>query len=111
AGLLSLRERQRFALFATATSLATLAQNPIFAVLVPEAVSRYAVMPGHRFALPGGLTAELFLVPGKAPLYLETENPETTAETAANVGIELSAGSARIAYIPGAACVSPCLLE
>jgi hypothetical protein len=42
-------------------------------------------------------------VPGKAPLYLEGENPQPRARPAANVGVELSAGSARIVYIPGAA--------
>jgi pyrroloquinoline quinone biosynthesis protein B len=110
-GLLSLRERQSLALFATASSLATLAQNPMFAVLAPEAVTRHAVIPGKRFELPGELAAELFFVPGKVPLYLETDNPETAGETAANVGIELSAGSARIAYIPGAAAVTRRNLE
>jgi pyrroloquinoline quinone biosynthesis protein B len=111
AGLLSLRERQSFALFATAISLATLAENPIFGVLAPEAVTRRAVVPGNRFELSGQLAAEFFLVPGKVPLYLETDNPDATVETTANVGIELSAGSARIAYIPGAAAVTPRMLE
>jgi pyrroloquinoline quinone biosynthesis protein B len=111
AGLLSLRERQSLALFATASSLAMVAENPIFGVLAPEAVTRRAIIPGQGFELPGELAAELFLVPGKVPLYLETDNPDTAAETAANVGIELSAGSARIAYIPGAAAVTPRMLE
>ena len=111
AGLLALRERQSFSLVATASSLATLAENPIFGVLASEAVTRHAVIPGQQFDLPGGLAGELFLVPGKVPLYLESDNPDTSAETGANAGIELSAGSTRIAYIPGAAAITPRMLD
>jgi pyrroloquinoline quinone biosynthesis protein B len=32
-------------------------------------------------------------VPGKAPLYLEGENPQTAIETARNVGVEMSAAA------------------
>ena len=42
--------------------------------------------PGQRFSLDDGLEAELFMVPGKLPLYLEGEEPDTASETAANVG-------------------------
>src|SRR4051812_22701975 len=77
AGLLNLRERSPFTIMATATTLAAVAGNPMFGVLAPEVVSRCAIYPGQRFKLPGGLEAELFMVPGKVPLYLERENPET----------------------------------
>ena len=40
--------------------------------------------------LGGDLQAELFMVPGKVPLYLEGDDPETGAETAANVGVEIA---------------------
>src|SRR5262252_2602626 len=46
AGLLSLREREPFALCATAATLAALADNPMFGVLAPEVVRRMAVIPG-----------------------------------------------------------------
>ena len=51
------------------------------------------------------------MVPGKVPLYLEGENPETASETPSNVGVEISAGGARIAYIPGAAAVTAAMSE
>jgi pyrroloquinoline quinone biosynthesis protein B len=57
------------------------------------------------------LEAQLFTVPGKAPLYLEGENPDTASETAANVGVELSNGSARMVFIPGAAAVTAAMME
>ena len=50
-------------------------------------------------------------MPGKVPLYLEGENPETASETAANVGVEISAGEARLAFIPGAAAVTAAMME
>lgn len=111
AGLLSLREREPFEICATAATLAAVADNPMFGVLAPDLVVRRAAVPGAPIAFPGGLQAQLFTVPGKVPLYLEGENPQTASETAANVGVEISAGTARIAYIPGAAAVTRAMTE
>ena len=111
AGLLSLREREPFTVCATAATLAALADNAIFGVLAPDLVTRRAAVPGEPLKLPGGLEAQLFTVPGKLPLYLEGENPETASETAANVGVEISAGGARITYVPGAAAVTTAMSE
>jgi pyrroloquinoline quinone biosynthesis protein B len=111
AGLLSLREREPFEIFATAATLAAVADNPMFGVLAPDLVKRRAVIPGAALTLLGGLSAQLFIAPGKVPLYLEGENPETAAETAANVGVEIAAGTARIAYVPGAAAVTPAMMR
>jgi pyrroloquinoline quinone biosynthesis protein B len=110
-GLLSLREREPFAVCATAATLAALDDNSMFGALAPDVVKRQEVVPGTPVTLPGGLQAELFTVPGKAPLYLEGENPQTAIETGANVGVELSAGRARISFIPGAAAVTPAVAE
>jgi pyrroloquinoline quinone biosynthesis protein B len=111
AGLLNLRERSPFTLMATAATLAAVADNPMFGALAPDVVKRRAIAPGDRFAIGDGLEAELFLVPGKVPLYLEGENPETATETAANVGVEITDGTSRIAYVPGAAAVPAGLKE
>ncbi|MGA7488459.1 MAG: pyrroloquinoline quinone biosynthesis protein PqqB, partial [Xanthobacteraceae bacterium] len=111
AGLLSLREREPFEICATATTLAALADNPMFAALAADVVKRRAVVPGAEVTLAGGICAQLFLVPGKVPLYLEGENPKTASETAANVGVEIAAENARIAYVPGAAAVTPAMAQ
>jgi pyrroloquinoline quinone biosynthesis protein B len=111
AGLLNLRERSPFSLIATASTLAAVADNPMFGVLAPDMVSRRAITPGQRFKLTGGLEAELFMVPGKVPLYLEGDNPDTAEESAANVGVELTDGARRLAYVPGAAAITPALRE
>jgi pyrroloquinoline quinone biosynthesis protein B len=109
AGLLTLRERGAFALYGTAATLSTLAANSIFSVLAADVVPRKAVYPGAPFGLPGGIEAELFLVPGKAPLYLEGDNPQLETETDVNVGIELRANGARLIFIPGAAKLTPAM--
>ena len=111
AGLLSLRERSPFMLMATAATLAAVADNPMFGALASDVVSRRAITPGKKFALGGGLQAEFFMVPGKLPLYLEGENPDTAEESAANVGVEVSDGNKRLAYIPGAAEMTPLLRQ
>jgi pyrroloquinoline quinone biosynthesis protein B len=111
AGLLSLRERQRFALYATADSLAAIDANPIFAVLASDVVSRTEVSLGERLALAPDLAAELFAVPGKPPLYLEGDHPELAMEAGMNVGVELTSGGRRLAYVPGAAAMTPKLKE
>jgi pyrroloquinoline quinone biosynthesis protein B len=109
AGLLNLRERQPFMLAATAETLGTLGANPMFDVLAKDVVTRRAISHNAPFVLPGGLTAELFTVPGKVPLYLERGVPDTAAETGSNVGIEISTDGARLCFIPGAAALTPAL--
>jgi pyrroloquinoline quinone biosynthesis protein B len=111
AGLLSLRERTPFTVIATAATLAAVAGNPMFGALTSDVVGRRAVTPGEAFSLGEGLKAELFLVPGKLPLYLEGDNPDTASETAANVGVEITCGSKRLIYVPGAAAVTPSVRE
>jgi len=111
AGLLSLRERQPFAIHATSETLGALGDNPMFNALAPDVVMRNAVPVGTPFALPGGIAAELFIVPGKLPLYLEGGAPVTNAETGANVGVEITSGEARLCFVPGAAAVTPALAQ
>jgi pyrroloquinoline quinone biosynthesis protein B len=111
AGLLTLRERQGFVLFGTAETLTLIAENPIFTVLAPDLVRRHAVALDEPFALPSGIEARLFAVPGKAPLYREGSAPLTAVETEVNVGVELRLGEARLTYVPGAAAVPPPLKQ
>ncbi|HEY1414242.1 MAG TPA: MBL fold metallo-hydrolase, partial [Rhodopila sp.] len=96
AGLLSLREREPFWLYATASTLSVIAGNSMFGVLPPAIVTRRAVACDEPYGLAGDLQAEFFAVPGKAPLYAEGEDPPTMSETAGTMGVELSAGGARL---------------
>lgn len=112
AGLLTLRERQPFLLFATDAVMAVLDANPIFEVLARDIVTRETVSLDRVFALPGGVGAELFAVPGKVPLYMEQGTgmqPVVTDGT--TVGVMLEKDGQRIAYIPGCAAVDDTLRE
>ena len=109
AGLLNLRERQPFELIGTRDTLAAVGGNPMFGALAPDVVTRRAAEAGASFLLPGGLSAELFMVPGKVPLYLEQGAVETSVESGANVGVEIKAGDATLLCVPGAANITPAL--
>jgi pyrroloquinoline quinone biosynthesis protein B len=107
AGLLVLRERHAFAIHASAETLGSLTANPMFNALGSDMVTRHACVIDEPFRLGDSLSAELFKVPGKVPLWLEGDNPELAAETESNVGIELTAGDRRLAFVPGCAAVTP----
>jgi pyrroloquinoline quinone biosynthesis protein B len=103
----SWRERSPFTLIATAATLAAVAGNPMFGGLGSDVMWRRAITPGEGFSLGGGTNAELFIVPGKVPLYLEGDNPDIASESAANVGVEISACAKRLVYAPGLASITP----
>jgi len=113
AGLLSLRESQPLAVYATGRVLATLAANPIFAVLNPDRVARRALALGHATDLltqdgrPSGLRVEAFSVPGKVALYLEDAAIEQrlAQRSEDTVGLEITATASgkRLLHIPACA--------
>lgn len=111
AGLLGLREKQGLSLHATAEILDVLAGNPVFAALDPALVTRRAQTLGRPFALLPGLTAELFAVPGKVPLYLEGATVATDLEGEQTVGVRLESDAGVAFYVPGCAAVTPALAE
>jgi pyrroloquinoline quinone biosynthesis protein B len=112
AGLLSLRESQRFVLYATGAILDVLARNPIFDVLSPEFVSRERLRLEEAVELEGGITVVPFAVPGKVPLYLEGDALKIGAETEDVIGLEIGdARSERAFFIPGCARLTPALAE
>ena len=114
AGLLTLRERQRFTVFATAAVQTILDDNPVFEVLARDVVARQTVEPDTPFALTlpdggaSGLICTLFPVPGKAPLYMEGDAP-ALVEDGTTVGAILSDGTRSLVFIPGCARMTPAL--
>ncbi|WFR97423.1 pyrroloquinoline quinone biosynthesis protein PqqB [Rhizobium tumorigenes] len=106
AGLLVLREKQAFGLFMTEALADILSGNPVFSALDPAFVQRQTIALGTPFQLLPGLTAELFPVPGKVPLFLEDDNPEIGLEGEQTIGIELKSGNQRAYYIPGCAALT-----
>lgn len=111
AGLLSLRERQPFRLYASGETLSALNDNRVFDVADRRVARREAVALDAPFEPLPGLGVTLFAVPGKVPLWLEGENPLVGEATEATVGVMLEAGARRIAYVPGCAAVTDAVRE
>jgi pyrroloquinoline quinone biosynthesis protein B len=119
AGLLTLRERHAFALYAGAPVLAVLRDNPIFNAVNPAIVPRRALPPGAPLLLadaagePLGLRVEAFAVPGKVPLFQEPPDGADPGRTEAGetVGLALraAAGGPTLLFIPGCAALTPAL--
>ena len=106
AGLLTLREGQPYALYATRGILESINANRVFDVMAEGVVTRQPVAMNEPFSPLPGLTVTLFPVPGKVPLWLEDETMEIGAETETTVGALIEAGGRRLAYVPGCARVS-----
>ena len=108
AGLLSLRERQPFELFATARIHAVLDANPIFDVLNRDIVTRRVIALDEDVTLPGGGALRLFSVAGKVPLYLEGAAEAAEDDT---VGARLSHAGEELFYVPACAAMTPALTD
>ena len=120
AGLLTLRERQPFSLFATERVHETLANNPVFDVLDPEWVRRLPIPLERPEVLDPGLCRgseeptgsgrleiRLFAVPGKVALYLEDESAGpgfgSVEEDTVAAEIRDPESGKRFFYVPGCA--------
>lgn len=104
AGLLSLRERQPFSVYATARVHSVLRENSVFRILAPDVVNRLALPLDEPVEVAGtGVIAEAFPVHGKIALYLEDPTKEGFGtETGDTIGLKLTApGSGSLFYIPG----------
>jgi pyrroloquinoline quinone biosynthesis protein B len=106
AGLLNLRERQTFTVYATERVHAVLDANPIFEVLNRAVVSRRSVALGDRVALGDGLTLELFATPGKTPLYLETDDAPAITLDGVTVGAAMSDDTGTVLFMPSCAAMT-----
>ena len=114
AGLLSLREAQPFALYATRRVHSVLDANAIFNVVNREHVPRRPVQLNESMPIldaagePTGISIETFTVPGKVALWLEDPNAErfgSVAEDTIGVAIRAEGSEARLFYLPGCADV------
>ena len=120
AGLLSLRERQPFAIYATAQVLAVLEANSIFNVLDPAIVPRRSLPPAGELEIcdadgrETGVTIESFAVPGKVALYLEdASRPDAdfSSDSGDTIGVRIAGGNGggAVFYIPGCARIDAAL--
>jgi pyrroloquinoline quinone biosynthesis protein B len=105
AGLLTLRERQPFTIWASAYVRRAIDANPIFAVLDRSLVTFETV--ADRFEPAPGLTCRAFECPGKPPLYLErVEGIGPT--TGASVGLRVADTRGKsLVFLPSCAEITP----
>lgn len=114
AGLLSLREKQGFSLFANVSVQRILDENSIFHVLGPALVPRHILPHGDSVAISDGegksvgLSVESFTVSGKIPLYHETGNPDGDfASDDTVIGLRVTDTKARsLVFIPACAAMT-----
>lgn len=117
AGLLVLREKQAFRLFATPAILSILEANPVFKVLDPAFVTRHPLPLEKPVEAMPGLVVEAFSVPGKVALYREEEARDAEgqvalgSETEDTVGLRIGSAAAggSFFYIPGCAAMTDAL--
>jgi pyrroloquinoline quinone biosynthesis protein B len=105
AGLLTLRERQDFTLYATQSTLDVLEANSIFNVLAKDCVSRQPIALEQSVSPLPDLTVRAFAVPGKVALYLENKSLAIGEATETTIGLDIRAHGKRIIYIPGCAAI------
>lgn len=113
-GLLILREKQAFTVFATSTVLDVLASNSVFNVLDSEFVGRRELPAKAPTNLGADVVAEAFYVPGKVALFNEQEMLEQSnslnigEETEHTIGLRISSasGDESFYYIPGCAMMT-----
>ena len=115
AGLMTLRESQKLALYATPRVLEVLAGNSIFNVLNPDYVERRPIALGEPVDLrtrdgeATGLRVEAFSVPGKVALYLEdaTIEQRLAQRSQDTIGLAISAPATgkRFYYLPACAAL------
>ena len=110
AGLLTLREGHRFTLLGTAATLEAIAASAIFDVLRPDLVARQTMILETPVAI-AGFTVTAFAVPGKVALYRESGDVAVGGVTEDVVGLEVSDGLRRLAYVPGVAHLPPALVN
>ena len=121
AGLLTLRERQSFRLYATRRVQSVLQANSIMDVLKRDYVKRDPLRLDEETAVldaggnPTGIRVRLFAVPGKVALYLEDErandNFGTVDEDTVGVEVTSEVSGNRFYYLPGCAAMPKSLRE
>jgi pyrroloquinoline quinone biosynthesis protein B len=110
AGLLVLRERQPFTVYAPGPLLGLLQENRIFDVLDPSLVQRTALEPLQPVACGGGLKLTLLPMPGKVPLYLE-DRGASEPEPGPNYAALLEANGRSVIVAPACAEITPSVVR
>ncbi|HEY1780214.1 MAG TPA: pyrroloquinoline quinone biosynthesis protein PqqB [Roseiarcus sp.] len=106
AGLLALRERQPFDLFATQATLEAIGANRMFDAVDHAVAPRRAVAVNELFEPLPGIHLELFAIPGKVPLWLEEGHVSTGDIGEGTVCVAVEAAGKRLVFAPACAHVT-----
>jgi pyrroloquinoline quinone biosynthesis protein B len=107
-GLLLLREATPFSTYARSDTHGLIVANPVFEAM--QHMERRAVQMDQPFSPTPAMTAELFPVPGKVPLYLESPQSAESIATESTAGVEIQHDGARVIVVPGAAAITDAML-
>ncbi len=110
AGLLVLRERQPFTVYAPAAVLDVLASNDVFNVLDTSLVKRVALTPMQPVSCAGDLTLTLLPMPGKVPLYREQPGA-TQPEAGPTYAALVQVGKRSVIIAPACANITDAVLR
>jgi pyrroloquinoline quinone biosynthesis protein B len=115
AGLLTLRERQPFRIYATPRVLSILRANSVFGVLATDVVERIELPLSQPIEIADtGVMVEAFPVPGKIALFLEdaSKGAGFGTEVGDTIGLKIkTSDSGMTIYIPGCAKVDDDILR
>ena len=111
AGLLTLREKTAFDLYATQAGLGIVQSNSVFRVLDPDLVQSQTIELDTEFEPVPGLKITPFAVPGKVALFLEGDTVKLEEIGDQTIGLMLEGDGRRVAYVPGCAAIPDWLLE
>jgi pyrroloquinoline quinone biosynthesis protein B len=115
AGLLNLREKTGFGIYAHPRVLDILDANPIFEVLDRQLVRRHGLPLDRPIALtlpdgaPSGIDILAYRVPGKVPLYLE--DAAAADDQGDTIGLEIRCGDAVVQVVTACAAPDGALLQ
>lgn len=106
AGLLVLREKTGFDVYATGDILRILADSAVFGVLDPDHVTQKRMQIGASFEPTPGLIITPYNVPGKVPLFQESGEVDTAMISENTIGLEITANGKILQYVPGCALIT-----
>jgi pyrroloquinoline quinone biosynthesis protein B len=109
-GLLTLREQQAFTIYGSESVLEQ-TKHGAFGVLNSDLVQRMPVALEARIDMGLGFSLQPFAVPGKVPLYLESDDVRIGEATDTTIGVEIAGSARRAIVIPGCAEVTDDVLR
>lgn len=105
AGLLSLREKTPFEVFATHAVLDVIAGNSVFRALDPDLVRFTPIALDTSFEPLPELSVTPYAVPGKIALFLEDGVPDLEAMGEQTIALRLNFAGRVAHYVPGCAAL------